>query len=352
MSWFKELIEKQPQAVKLCIEMSGNHQGCFETAKRFVAKAPTNAQVCLKFQVYTPDTITMKSQNPDFLLPEDNDWSKFKTFHDLYTKAFTPWDWVEELAAICESKSMPWFASPFDTTAVEFLEQLGCQGYKIASPEITDIGLIDAVSKTGKPVVLSTGLATWSDLDLAVSEVRKHHQDFAILKCTSAYPTPIDELNLSVIPRIKERYNCAVGISDHSLSQTAAIVAVALGATIVEKHFKLDDDKTSVDNHFSENLSCAEHFLHTLNDAFLSLGDSELVITKSAIPSLNGKRSLYFDRCLSAGSIIDAASVRSVRPSFGLHPKYLPQIIGKRLLTEVNKGDRVTSKVIEDFTDD
>lgn len=352
MSWFEHLIDKNSKVVKLCIEMSGNHQGSLEAARRFILEAPKNDQICLKFQVYTPNTITMESENPDFLLPTDNDWSDFRSFYQLYKQAYTPWEWIEDLAATCDSLNIPWFASPFDQSAVEFLEQIGCQGYKIASPEITDTGLIETVAQTGKPMIISTGLATWDDLDLAISCIRKQHNRFAILKCTSAYPTPIEELNLLAIPAIRDRYDCAVGISDHTLSDTAAIVSVALGGTIVEKHYKLDDDVVSIDNHFSQPLGSANNFLESLNEASQSRGVAELIITKSAIPSLNGRRSLYFERALAAGSLIEVDSIRSVRPSFGLHPKYLPNIVGKRLLVDVKKGDRVEANLIEGFDDD
>ena len=352
MSWFEQLVNKNSKTVRLCVEMSGNHQGSLDAAKRFVMETPQSSQICLKFQVYTPETITMNSDNPDFLLPTDNDWSEFRSFHELYQQAYTPWEWIEELATICDQRKLPWFASPFDHSAVEFLERIGCQAYKIASPEITDIGLIETVARTGKPVIVSTGLATWDDLDLAIDHIRQHHDRFAILKCTSAYPTPVDELNLLAIPAINKRYGCAVGISDHTVSDTASITAVVLGGTIIEKHFKLDGDEISIDNHFSQDLSSINALLASLNDASKSLGKPNLEITKSAIPSLNGRRSLYFDKELVAGSLIEEDSVRSVRPSFGMHPKHLPSIIGKRILVDVKKGDRVNGDFIEGFHDD
>lgn len=346
-SWFDELINPNTGEIKLCIEMSGNHQGSLDKALEFIDSIPRDRRVAVKFQVYTPETITLNCNKLDFQIPKTDNWSEYKNYYELYQAAHTPWSWIEHLAARCDEASIPWFASPFDTSAVEFLETLGCQAYKIASPEITDVNLISTVSNTGKPIILSTGLAEWDDIDTALRALNpKFRTRIAILKCTSAYPAELTDINLAAIKSLKTKYQCAIGYSDHTITSTAAIVAVALGATIIEKHFKLDGDTSSIDHHFSTRLSEAVHFLEQLNDASVSMGDDQVLISKSAIPSLNGRRSLYFTKPLKKGDKICADAVRSVRPSHGLHPKFLGRLIGHTLKRDVEFGDRVT---YEDF---
>ena len=342
-SWFDELINPNAKEIKLCIEMSGNHQGSLDKALRFIDAIPRDKRVAVKFQVYTPETITLNCNKLDFQIPKTDDWAEYKNYYELYQAAHTPWDWIEQLANRCDKASIPWFASPFDTSAIEFLETLGCQAYKIASPEITDVNLISKASNTGKPLILSTGLAEWDDIDTALGTLNPEFRTrIAILKCTSAYPAELSDLNLAAIKLLKTNYHCAVGYSDHTVTSTAAVVAVALGATIIEKHFKLDGDTSSVDQHFSTPLSEASHFIELLNDAFHSIGDDQVLISKSAIPSLNGRRSLYFTSALKKGDKISANSIPSVRPSHGLHPKFMDTAIGYTLKRDVELGDRVT----------
>ena len=205
------------------VEMSGNHQGSLESALQFVRLAKEAGADLLKVQVYRPDTITIDSDKEDFRLATDNDWASYKTLYKLYEKAHTPWSWVEAMFAEAQACDLPIFASPFDPTAVSFLESLACQIYKIASPEITDHGLIEACAKTGKPVVLSTGLASLEDLNEAVAILRAHRAPHLILKCVSAYPTPIEAMNITSIPWLKEKFACQVGLSDHTLGPEASL---------------------------------------------------------------------------------------------------------------------------------
>ncbi len=330
-------------------EMSGNHQNSLKGALSFIEKINLNPPDIIKFQVYKPETITLNSSNIDFRVDSESRWSKHKSLFDLYTKAHTPWEWVETMVETCKSINLPWFASPFDSTAVDFLERLDCRAYKLASPEITDIGLIEKISKTGKPIVLSTGVASLEDLDLAIKTIKKHHDLFAILKCTSAYPSSHEDLSLNAIKTLEKRYKCKVGFSDHTLDDTAAIVAVALGAKIIEKHFKIDGDDYSIDSHFSKELSKLTNFKNTLKNASLCLGSEALEIPKSGKSGTSGRRSLYVSKLIKNGEKFSQENIKSVRPGFGMHPKYFEKIIGKQSTCNLQIGDRLTKDIIKDF---
>jgi len=331
----------------VCVEMSGNHQGSLESALRFVRLAKEAGADLLKVQVYRPDTITIKSDKQDFRLATDNDWAAYQTLYKLYEKAHTPWSWIEAMFAEADACDLPIFASPFDPTAVTFLEALECPIYKIASPEITDHGLIEACAKTGKPVILSTGLASVEDLNEAVAILRAHHTPYIILKCVSAYPTPIEAMNIASIPWLKEKFACPVGLSDHTLGAEASYAATALGAVLIEKHFRLVDDDTSVDAAFSMPLSELPGLKRTINAIHASIGKPTLEVPVIAQPSLTGRRSLYVIKDISPGEKITEENVRSVRPCFGLHPKYLPELIGRTVNRHLTVGDRLDWSAIE-----
>ncbi len=331
----------------LCVEMSGNHQGSLDSALDFVRRAKSAGADLLKVQVYRPDTITINSSKEDFRLAGDNDWAQYGTLFNLYDKAHTPWDWIERMFAEADSVGLPIFASPFDPTAVDFLETLGCPIYKIASPEITDLGLIERCARTGKPIVLSTGLASIADLEAAVSVLKFHETPFMILKCVSAYPTPIEDMNLRSIPWLREIFDCKVGLSDHTLGLEAAYAATALGATLIEKHFRLPEDHLSVDAGFSMSLTELPAFKKAITQIHSSLGTPTLDIPDVAKPSLSGRRSLYVVRDIARGECITAQNVRSVRPSFGLHPKHLPAVIGRKACRPLAAGDRLVWDALE-----
>jgi len=331
----------------ICVEMSGNHQGSLDAAIRFVRMAKEAGADLLKVQVYRPDTITIDARGPDFRLAPDNDWSRYETLYSLYEKAHTPWNWIAEMFAEAKAIGLPIFASPFDLSAVAFLEDLGCPLYKIASPEITDIGLIEACAKTGKPVVLSTGLASREDLDEAVSVLKTHKTPFVILKCVSAYPTPIDDMNLSSIPWLKEIYGCGVGLSDHTVGPEACLAAAALGAVMIEKHFRLPEDSTSVDSAFSMSLDALAALKASVLQVYRAVGKPSLDIPDIARPSLSGRRSLYAVDHINAGEIFTTRNVRSVRPSFGLHPRHLNDILGRRATKALAPGDRISWDIVD-----
>jgi len=348
-NFFEKIIYPKNNEVKIIAEMSGNHQGTFKGANKFVRQAIKMGADAIKFQVYRPDTITLNSNKKDFLVKSEGVWGKFKTLHDLYEEAHTPWEWISKLANSLNSKKFPWFASPFDISSVDFLEELNCQAYKIASPEITDIPLIEKIALTKKPIILSTGLASLKDIDLVVKTIKKKHKKFSILKCVSSYPNPLKDLNLLSIKLIKDRYKCSVGFSDHTIGDLAAKVAVTQGATIIEKHFKNDNDDFSIDSHFSMELSDLQQFKTDLNNINIILGNDNMVLPPSARKNISGRRSLYVSKNILKGEKFSTENVKSVRPSFGLHPKYLKRIIGKKAKKNMKFADRVSLKIVDDF---
>jgi len=343
---FMELIKPSNKKIKVVVEMSGNHQGTLKGAKKFINSAIKSGAEIIKFQVYTPDTITLNSNNKDFLVRSPGKWKKYQNLHSLYKKAHTPWEWVKSLTQILDKKKIAWFASPFDISSVNFLEKLKCPAYKIASPEITDINLIEKIASKKKPIIISTGLASIKDIDLAINTIKKYHKNFAILKCVSAYPTPYKDLNLKGISLLKKRYKCEVGFSDHTVDDLASKIAVCLGATIIEKHFKIDDDKKSIDEHFSMKLSKLKKFKKDLNDIQVCIGRENLAISKSAKKNLSGRRSLYVSNNIKKGEKFSTNNTKSIRPSFGMHPKYLDKILGKRSNKDLKKGDRIKWSLI------
>ena len=342
------MFDPQHRAAPLiAVEMSGNHQGSLEHALDFARSAKAEGADILKLQVYRPDTITLKSDRQDFRLSSDNDWAEYGTLYDLYENAHTPWDWVAATFAECQTIDLPVFASPFDASAVDFLQELGCPIYKIASPEITDLGLIEACARTGKPVIMSTGLASRADLDDAVAVVRRYDSPLMILKCVSAYPTPVEDTNAATIPWLKETYGCSAGLSDHTLGPEAAYAATALGAAMVEKHFKLPGDKSSVDSGFSMSLSALADFKATLHSVHAAIGAQTLELPDIAKPSLSGRRSLYAVADIAEGEIFTSANVRSIRPSYGMAPKHLQEVLGRRANRDIEVGERMDWDMVD-----
>ena len=331
----------------ICVEMSGNHQGSLDASLEFVRSAKAAGADLLKVQVYRPDTITFQSDLPDFKLSGDNDWVDYGTLYQLYEKAHTPWDWVAVIFDEAKKLDLPVFASPFDSTAVEFLQSLDCPFYKIASPEITDVGLIEACAATGKPVIMSTGLASREDLDDAVKVVRAYGTPFMILKCVSAYPTPIKDINLAAIPWLKETYGCAVGLSDHTIGPEASYGATALGAAMIEKHFKLPGDTTSVDVAFSMPMDQLGNLKTSISEIYASLGKATLDLPEIAKPSLSGRRSIYAVADIAAGQPFTVDNIRSIRPCFGLPPKYLPTLLKAKAKHDIKAGERIAWDLVD-----
>jgi pseudaminic acid synthase len=329
-------------------EMSANHGGSLERALDIVRSAKRAGADAIKLQTYTADTITLKSQREDFCIPDNNPWAENMTLWELYDKAQTPWEWHEEIFREARNLGLEIFSSPFDPSAVEFLESLEVPAYKIASPEITDIPLLECVARTGKPIILSTGLAELKDIHLALKTLRDAGAvDIIILKCTTSYPAPANESNLNTIPDIASRFNVLSGLSDHTTGTVAAIASVCLGASVIEKHFTLDDGKKTLDSFFSLG---EKEFAHLVKEVRLveeSLGKVSYEIACSAKSSLRGRRSLYVSENIKSGDRFTKSNIRSVRPSYGLHPKYYTEILGRRAKCDLHAGDRLSWNVIE-----
>lgn len=328
-------------------EISGNHGGDLDRAIEIIRAAKRAGADAIKLQTYTADTITLDSRHNDFMLPEDSSWSKEESLYQLYSKAHTPWAWHSLLFEEAKRQGIIIFSSPFDESAVDLLEELDAPAYKIASPEITHIPLIRRVAQTGKPVILSTGISELADVEFAVETLRKEGvKQIIVLKCTTAYPAPPEDSNLRTIPDIIRRFGVLSGLSDHSLGSANAIAAVVLGGSLIEKHFTLDDQNETVDSFFSSGEIEFSRMVSDIRQAEASLGSISYDIAPSALSSFRGRRSLYVAASIKAGEAFTSNNIKCVRPSFGLHPKYYFEILGRTAARDLQYGDRLTWDVI------
>lgn len=335
------------QPAFIVAEMSGNHGGDIKKALEIITAAKAVGADAVKLQTYTADTITLDCNKPDFKLPP-GPWEDHANLYSLYKEAYTPWEWHEELFAHARSLGLEIFSSPFDHTAVDFLEKLNPCAYKLASPEITDIPLLEKMAKTGKPIIISTGIANLADIELAVETLRKNGcEKFIILKCTTAYPAPLEEVNLRTMVDMKNKFNCFVGLSDHTLGLTVPTVSVALGASMIEKHFTINKDEETVDSFFSLDQEEFTTMVKNVRDAEKCLGSIDYELTEKAKANIKGRRSLYISKDLKEGETLTLDNVRSVRPSYGLHPKHLSDVLGKKVNKDLEKGDRLSFDLIK-----
>ncbi len=338
-------INKNSQ-VFIIAELSANHNGSLDVALESVRAAKRAGANCIKLQTYTADTLTINSKNKDFII-DGTIWDG-KNLYDLYKKAFTPWDWHSKIMQVAKEEGLICFSSPFDKSSVDFLEELNTPAYKIASFEITDIPLIEYIASKGKPIIMSTGIATDEDIDLAIKACKKmNNNDIALLKCTSSYPAPIDESNIIMIKDFMEKYNLISGLSDHTLGITVPIVAVSMGAKIIEKHFILNKDIGGPDSSFS--LDEKEFFMMTraVRDAEKAIGKVDYNLSEKQKKGKDFSRSLYIVKDVKKGEILTEKNVKSIRPGFGLHPKYYNKIIGKKVNKNLKFGDRMDLKFID-----
>lgn len=327
-------------------ELSANHNHKLDVAFKTMDAAKAAGADAVKIQTYTADTITLDCDSEDFQI-HGGLWDGY-TFYNLYKEAYTPWEWHHELFDYAKSIGLICFSTPFDNTAVDLLEECNNPIYKIASFEITDVNLIKYAASKGKPMILSTGIATEADIQLAIDachEVGNH--DITFLKCTSAYPAPLDKANLLTIPDMKSRFGVKVGVSDHSMTNTLPIVAVALGASVVEKHLILDRKMGGPDSGFSMEPEEFASMVKSIREVEQVLGDVSYPIDPWSISGREGSRSLYVCEDIKVGEIISDKNVRSVRPGYGLHPKYLPELIGKRANRDMKKGDRMSLAFVD-----
>ena len=322
-------------------ELSANHNGSIETAIETIRAAKRAGADCIKLQTYTADTITIDSRKDDFLI-KGTIWDG-KNLHDLYQEAYTPWEWHKQLFDVAEEEGLICFSSPFDKSAVDFLEDLNAPAYKIASFEITDIPLIEYVASKGKPVIISTGIATEEDIKLALDACyRMGNHDVALLKCTSSYPAPIEEANMKMIQDFSEKFGVISGLSDHTMGSIVPVVATCFGSKIIEKHFILDRSIGGPDASFSMNEQEFTEMVKAVRDAEKAIGVVDYQLTEKQQKGKDFSRSLYVVKDVKAGDVITEENVRSIRPGYGLHPKYLKDILGKTFSQNVEKGDRMT----------
>ena len=320
-------------------EMSGNHNQSLNTALRIIDAAAQAGAHALKLQTYTADTMTIDMKDGEFFIDDPKSLWYGHTLYELYEKAHTPWEWHKPIFDRCHELGLICFSTPFDETAVDFLEELGAPCYKIASFELVDIPLIQKVAATGKPLIISTGMASIVEVDEAVRAARKAGaKDIVLLKCTSTYPaSPIDS-NLLTLPHMREMFGCEVGLSDHTLGVGVAIASVALGATVIEKHFTLSRDNGGVDAAFSLEPHEMSQLVSEAERAGQALGMINYCPTKKEEKSLLYRRSLYVVEDMQNGEILTEKNMRSVRPGLGLPPKFYHVLLGKRVKQAVKKG--------------
>ena len=327
-------------------EISANHNKNFVVLKKFLKDLKKTGVDAVKLQAYQADTITINNNTKDFRIKKINSWSKYQYLYKLYKKAETPIEWFPKLFAYCKKINLTAFASVFDISNLNVLENVNCPAYKIASPEITDIPLIRKVAKTNKPIILSNGLANLNDLSLAVKEISKINKKLIILKCTSSYPALINELNLKTIKDIKKKFKCLSGFSDHTKGIETSIHAASLGAVMLEKHVK-PYGVNSVDSFFSINLKELKELIKRIRNNEISNGKINYNISKSSKKNLNGRRSLYVVKDIKRGEIINKDNIKSIRPCYGIHPKYLDKFLGKKSLKTIKSGSRLKWSLIK-----
>lgn len=327
-------------------ELSANHNGSKKVALDSIRAAKAAGADAIKIQTYTADTLTLNCDKPDFRLGKGL-WEG-ETFYTLYQKAYTPWEWHEEIFRVAKDEGLICFSTPFDKTAVDLLEGLDNPIYKIASFEITDIPLIQYIASKHKPVILSTGIAMEEDIQLALDTLRAGGcTDITLLKCTSAYPAPIEDANLLTIPDMKQRFGCKVGLSDHTEGYSVPMAAVALGAEVVEKHFIIDRTIGGPDSAFSMEADEFKLMVENIRKVEAALGSVSYLTDPSKIKGREFCRSLYVAKDIKAGEVITEENVRSVRPGYGLHPKYLSELLGRKVKCDLRVGDRMSWEAVE-----
>lgn len=329
-------------------ELSANHGHDIEIAKKTILAAKQSGADAIKVQTYTADTLTIDCDNEYFKLNSGTIWDG-RTLYDLYSEAYTPWEWQKELMEYANSIGLIFFSTPFDKTAVDFLEELNIPVYKVASFEIRDIPLIEYIASKGKPIIMSTGIATLSDIEEALEACnRMANSQIILLKCTSSYPAKSEEANLKTIPNMKETFGVEVGVSDHTLGITVPVVSVALGARVIEKHFILDKSIGGPDSSFSLEPAEFKQMVDAVREAEKSLGKVDYSMSESKQNSRLLGRSLFAVKDIIAGEKFTEENVKSIRPGYGLAPKYYEKIIGASANSDIKKGTPLNWGVVSD----
>lgn len=328
-------------------ELSANHNQNYDVALKTIEAIKKSGADAVKIQTYTPDTMTIDCNNEYFKIKHDTLWDGMNLY-DLYKKAYTPWEWQPKLKKIAEDLGLIFFSSPFDKTSVDFLEELNVPAYKIASFEITDIPLIEYVASKGKPMIISTGVAEIDDINEAIEACKRNGNDnIILLKCTSSYPAPIEDVNIKTIPDMIERFKTIVGLSDHTITSSAAIGAVALGAKVIEKHFILDRSISGPDSAFSIEPKEFSNMVKSIREVESSLGEISYKLNERSKKSRKFVRSLFVVENMKKGDVFSEDNIRSIRPGDGLPPKYLNDILGKKAKKELKRGVPLNWEVIE-----
>lgn len=328
-------------------ELSGNHNGSFKNAVKLIKEAKRAGVDAVKLQTYTADTITIDCGNEYFQINQGTLWDG-RTLHDLYKEAYTPWEWQPKLKKIAEEEGLVCFSSPFDKTAVDFLENMDVPAYKVASFEITDIPLIEYIASKGKPVILATGIATLSDIEEAINACKRMGNDqIAILKCTSAYPALLEDMNLKTIPNLAETFGVISGLSDHTLGITVPIAAVSLGAKIVEKHFTLCRADGGPDAAFSLEPDELKAMVKSIREVEKALGTVSYELTEKMKKSREFSRSLFVIKDVKEGEAFTEKNIRSIRPGYGMHTRYFKDVIGKKANRDILKGTPLNWNLIK-----
>lgn len=320
-------------------ELSANHGGSIERAKLCIKEAAKSGVSAVKIQTYTPDTMTIKSNKPDFFISEGL-W-KGSQLYELYQSAFTPYEWHKELFDFAKKNKITLISTPFDETAVDLLEEMDVPAFKVASFEIVDLPLIEYIATKNKPILLSTGMANIQEITEAVKAIRKKNSnsDILLFHCISSYPTPTKESNLKNIEYLKNTFGVEVGLSDHTISNLASTIAIGMGAVAIEKHFKLDDQYCGPDSSFSLNISQLKNLVIDCDEAWYALGDDGFKRSKIEKNNIIFRRSIYFVKDIKKGETITKEHIRRIRPGYGLAPKHINEIIGRKVSKDCERGD-------------
>jgi N-acetylneuraminate synthase len=333
-------------------EMSGNHNNSLPRALEIVRAAARAGVSAIKLQTYKPETLTINAKTEDFLVSDKNSPWSGRYLYDLYSEASTPWEWHEKIFAEAQKLGLIYFSSAFDESSVDFLEKLGVPIYKIASFENSHLPLIRKIAKTEKPIIISTGLATLAEIEESVEVARKNGcKDIILLKCTSSYPADPQDCNLNTIKDLKQKFNCEVGFSDHTLGIGSATAAIAIGATVIEKHFTLDSSDNGVDSKFSMSEIQMTQFVQECISACNAQGVINYGPTKNEISSLKFRRSIYAIKDIEVGEILTPLNIGIIRPGFGLHPRFFDLLIGKLSPMNLKYGDRIDENFYDQIND-
>lgn len=348
----RSYIEIENRHIGLCkptyiiAEMSANHNQDFDQAVKILEAAKKAGADAIKLQTYTPDTLTIDSDNECFKI-KGTIWEG-KNLYELYGEAYTPWEWQPKLKEVANGLGLDFFSTPFDPTAVDFLENMGVPAYKVASFELVDLPLLRKIAKTGKPIIMSTGMANLAEIDEAVRTIRKAGgNQLALLKCTSAYPASAEEMNLRTIPHLSQAFGLPTGLSDHTLDIAVAVAAVALGACIVEKHFTLSRDIPGPDSAFSLKPDEFKAMVDAIRTAEKALGEIHYGVSEREVKSRVFRRSLFVVQDIKTGEPFTEKNVRSIRPGHGLPPKYLEDVLGRRAAKDIARGTPLAWGLIE-----